>query len=92
MFDECCPTCGRPELDAPKPLTNSQLRILRFIAAHRDSVGVTPQYRLIAHEFGYQSLATVHEHVQTLERKGWISTRHYERQSIRVIVEPPVLA
>ena len=89
IFDDCCPTCGYPHIDAPVPLTNTQLRILRFIVEHRDSVGVTPQYRLIANEFGYRSLATVHEHVKNLERKGWLSTRWQERQSIRVLHELP---
>jgi len=41
----------------------------RLIAGHLDAKG-TPDFEEIAQQFGFHSLATVHEHLTNLERKG----------------------
>ena len=43
--------------------------------------------REIAGHFGFQSLATVHEHLTNLERKGYIRRTYNESRSIEVL--PP---
>ena len=42
----------------------------------------------IANHFEFGSLATVHEHLTNLERKGYISRTHNESRSIEVLSRP----
>lgn len=69
------------------PLTRRQREILDFIAGHIDAKGYAPSFEEIAHQFGFQSLATVHEHLTNLERKGYIRRAHNESRAIEII--PP---
>lgn len=67
------------------PLTVRQRAIVDYLAdsIHRD--GFAPSFDEIASHFGYRSLATVHEHLTNLERKGWLRRRYNEPRSIRVV-------
>ena len=49
-----------------------QKQILEFLNEYIDKFGHAPTLVEIAKELGVKSLATVHEHLQTLERKGLI--------------------
>lgn len=69
------------------PLTRRQREILDFVAAHIGEKGYAPSFEEIAKQFGFQSLATVHEHLTNLERKGYIHRAHNESRSIEVV--PP---
>ena len=69
------------------PLTRRQREILDYIAAHIGSKGYAPSFEEIARQFGFQSLATVHEHLTNLERKGFIRRAHNESRAIEVV--PP---
>ena len=53
------------------PLTRRQREIFDFVAHHIDGKGYAPSFEEIAQQFGFQSLATVHEHLTNLERKGF---------------------
>jgi repressor LexA len=67
------------------PLTRRQKQILtylqRFIAKH----GYAPSFEEIAERFTFRSLATVHEHLTNLERKGYIQRAPNESRSIELV-------
>jgi repressor LexA len=67
------------------PLTKRQKEILDFIHAFIDQHGYAPSFEEIAHSFGYSSLATVHEHLSNLERKGYIRKSYNESRSIEMV-------
>ena len=55
-----------------KVLYKRQKQILNFIVKKIDKGGSAPTLVEIADEFGLSSLATVHEHLEALEKKGFI--------------------
>ena len=69
------------------PLTKRQKEILDFIHGFIDEHGYAPSFEEIAHSFGYSSLATVHEHLSNLERKGYIRKSYNESRSIEMVPE-----
>src|SRR5216117_2266082 len=69
------------------PLTRRQREILDFISAHISAHGYAPSFEEIAERFTFRSLATVHEHLTNLERKGYIRRAHNESRAIEIV--PP---
>ncbi len=69
------------------PVTRRQREILDFITGHLDAKGYAPSFEEIARQFGFHSLATVHEHLTNLERKGYIRRAHNESRAIEIV--PP---
>jgi repressor LexA len=69
------------------PLTKRQKEILTFLESHIDARGYAPSFEEIAEHFSFQSLATVHEHLTNLERKGYIRRSYNESRAIQVL--PP---
>jgi len=69
------------------PVTRRQREILDFISGHLDDKGYAPSFEEIARQFGFRSLATVHEHLTNLERKGYIRRAHNESRAIEIV--PP---
>jgi len=69
------------------PLTRRQSEILKYLQEHIRDKGYAPSFEEIAEQFGFQSLATVHEHLTNLERKGYIHRTHNESRAIEVL--PP---
>ncbi len=69
------------------PLTRKQREILDYLTASIGEQGFAPSFEEIAERFGYQSLATVHEHLTNLERKGYIRRNYNESRAIEVL--PP---
>ncbi len=67
------------------PLTKRQREILTFLETYSGKRGYAPSFEEIAEEFGYNSLATVHEHLSNLERKGYIKRSYNESRSIEVL-------
>jgi len=67
------------------PLTKRQKEILDHIQSFIDDHGYAPSFEEIAKHFGYTSLATVHEHLSNLERKGYIRKAYNESRSIELI-------
>ncbi|MEE9133790.1 MAG: transcriptional repressor LexA [Gemmatimonadota bacterium] len=63
-------------------LTKRQREILDFIESFIQSQGYSPSFEEIAKFFGYRSLATVHEHLSNLERKGYIRRNYNESRSV----------
>ena len=69
------------------PLTKRQKQILDHIGDFIDYNGYPPSFEEIAEAFGYSSLATVHEHLSNLERKGYIRKSYNESRSIEMVPE-----
>lgn len=67
------------------PLTKRQKEILDYIEGFIDEQGYAPSFEEIAEAFGYSSLATVHEHLSNLERKGYIRKSYNESRSIELV-------
>ncbi len=67
------------------PLTKRQKEILDYIERFIDDRGYAPSFEEIAESFGYSSLATVHEHLSNLERKGYIRKSYNESRSIELV-------
>ena len=69
------------------PLTRRQREILDYLTSYIDEHGYAPSFEEIAGRFQFQSLATVHEHLTNLERKGYIRRTPNESRAIEVV--PP---
>lgn len=61
-----------------------QGQILDFIRQHIQSTGSAPTLKQIAEAIGVSSLATVHEHLETLEEKGLIKRKSGRTRSIEL--------
>jgi repressor LexA len=68
-------------------LTKRQNEILAYLRAAIAEQGYAPSFEEIAEQFSFASLATVHEHLTNLERKGYIRRQYNESRSIEVL--PP---
>lgn len=66
-------------------LTRKQHDILDYVSSSITKNGYAPSFEEIAERFGYQSLATVHEHLSNLERKGYIRRGYNESRAIEVL-------
>ncbi len=73
------------------PLTKRQKEILNHIQTFIDKNGYAPSFEEIAEAFGYSSLATVHEHISNLERKGYIRKAYNESRSIELVERKPAI-
>ncbi len=67
------------------PLTKRQREILDYLTSYIDEHGFAPSFEEIASAMKYGSLATVHEHLTNLERKGVIRRSYNESRSIEVL-------
>jgi repressor LexA len=67
------------------PLTKRQREILNYLATYTEQNGYAPSFEEIAETFDYSSLATVHEHLSNLERKGYIKRSYNESRAIEIL-------
>lgn len=65
-------------------LYKRQRQILEFINQYIQANGVAPTLKQIADAIGVRSLATVHEHLETLESKGFIKRKSGKTRSIEL--------
>ena len=70
------------------PLTRRQKQILDFLQNYIRTHGIAPSFEEIADQFGFASLATVHEHLTNLERQGRIRRAHNLSRGIEVTPLP----
>jgi repressor LexA len=68
-------------------LTRRQREILTYLSGYIQAKGYAPSFEEIAKQFSFQSLATVHEHLTNLERKGYIRRTPNESRAIEIV--PP---
>ncbi|HLB09764.1 MAG TPA: transcriptional repressor LexA [Gemmatimonadaceae bacterium] len=66
-------------------LTKRQREILDFLSGYSEDNGYAPSFEEIARKFNYNSLATVHEHLSNLERKGYIKRSYNESRAIEIL-------
>jgi repressor LexA len=66
-------------------LTKRQREILTYLANYSEEQGYAPSFEEIATQFNYNSLATVHEHLTNLERKGYIKRAYNESRGIELM-------
>jgi repressor LexA len=66
-------------------LTKRQRQILDYIESFIENYGYSPSFEEIASNFGYSSLATVHEHLANLEIKGLIRKNYNRSRSLEVV-------
>ena len=73
-----------------KTLTRRQKQILDVIQNHVSELGYAPSIRQISEAVGLSSFSTVHMHLQTLQRKGYISRNPGKARSIELLTGPNI--
>jgi repressor LexA len=66
-------------------LTKRQREIFDYLVGYSEANGFAPSFEEIARNFNYNSLATVHEHLSNLERKGYIKRAYNESRAIEIL-------
>lgn len=69
-------------------LTKRQKEVLDFLVGFINKHGYSPSFEEIAKSMKLTSLATVHKHITTLERKGFIRRGYNQSRSIEVTQLP----
>lgn len=70
-----------------KELTEIQKKILDYLIEQKVSKGILPTLAEIASHFGYKNRATVQQHLQAIEKKGYIKKNPKLSRSIEITVE-----
>ena len=66
-------------------LTKRQKEVLNYLVSFLNKNGYAPSFEEIAHALKLTSLATVHKHLSTLEKKGFIRRGYNQSRSIEVV-------
>ncbi len=69
-------------------LTKRQKEVLDFLVGFMNKNGYSPSFEEIARSLKLTSLATVHKHISTLERKGFVRRGYNQSRSIEVTQLP----
>jgi len=69
-------------------VTKRQKQLLDYLRTYIDQHGYAPTLEEIGKHFSLHSLATVHKHLQNLERKGRIRRLHHHSRAMEVVPEP----
>ncbi|HEY6467724.1 MAG TPA: transcriptional repressor LexA [Candidatus Acidoferrales bacterium] len=69
-------------------LTKRQKEVLNYLVGFINKNGYSPSFEEIAHALKLTSLATVHKHLSTLEKKNFIRRGYNQSRSIEVIQLP----
>ncbi len=69
-------------------LTKRQKQVLDFLIGFQDKHGYAPSFEEMAKGLKLSSLATVHKHIETLERKGFVRRGYNQSRSIEVMQLP----
>lgn len=70
-------------------LTARQQKILEFIEAHHEGVGIMPSTREIQQHFGFASQTAAMNHLRALQRKGAIRRLAGKARAVAVIARAP---
>lgn len=70
------------------PLTKRQKEILDYLQESLAENGYAPSFEEIASHFGFASLATVHEHLENLRKKGYIRKGYNQSRAIQLVSTP----
>lgn len=66
-----------------KPLTETQKKVLRFIARHIDRLGFQPSYSEIADYMGWTCPASTRFCLRAIERKGVVVLNRHEARAVQ---------
>jgi repressor LexA len=69
-------------------LTRRQKQVLDFLVHFINRHGYSPSFEEMASGLHLSSLATVHKHLQVLEKKGFIRRRYNQSRSVEVVAVP----
>ena len=69
-------------------VTKRQKQLLDYLRDYIEKHGYAPTLEEIGKHFSLSSLATVHKHLQNLERKGRIRRLHHHSRAMEVVPEP----
>lgn len=69
-------------------LTRRQKQVLDFLVGFINRQGYSPSFEEIGDALGLSSLATVHKHIGTLEKKGFIRRGYNQSRSVEVVAVP----
>jgi repressor LexA len=69
-------------------LTRRQKQVLDFLVGFINRHGYSPSFEEIGESLKLSSLATVHKHLETLERKGFIRRGYNQSRSVEVVAVP----
>jgi repressor LexA len=69
-------------------LTKRQKEVLDYLVGFLNKNGYSPSFEEIANSLKLTSLATVHKHLSTLEKKGFIRRGYNQSRSIEVVQLP----
>src|ERR1700760_5161853 len=69
-------------------LTKRQKEVLNYLVGFLNKNGYAPSFEEIAHALKLTSLATVHKHLSTLEKKGFIRRGYNQSRSIEIVQLP----
>ena len=69
-------------------LTRRQKQVLDFLVNFINRRGYSPSFEEIGGSLKLSSLATVHKHLQTLEKKGFIRRGYNQSRSVEVVAVP----
>jgi repressor LexA len=71
-------------------LTKRQKEVLDYLVGFLNKNGYSPSFEEIASSLKLTSLATVHKHLSTLEKKGFIRRGYNQSRSIEVMLPKPI--
>jgi len=63
-------------------LTKKQKRVFNFINDYREENGISPTIEEIRREMKLKAVSTIHEHIDTLKRKGFLLKNMNSTRSI----------
>lgn len=69
-------------------LTRRQKQVLDYLVTFINRHGYSPSFEEIGKSLRLSSLATVHKHVETLEKKGFVRRGYNQSRSIEVVAVP----
>lgn len=72
----------------PSRLTERQVQVLNFIEDHVERSGYPPTHREIASAFGFRSSFAAKQHLEALQRKGYLSTVRGRARAIEMEGHP----
>ncbi len=72
----------------PRPLTERQEALYRFIYEFTCRNGFQPSLREIGEHFSFNTSAGVCPHLKALQSKGWIKTEYQRSKAIRFVFTP----
>lgn len=69
----------------PRPLTERQGEILAYLEGFSAEHGFAPTMREIAEHFGFESPHSAVDHIEALERKGYVTRRAGQARTIVLV-------